>query len=182
MWLKPLFKNNLLKCYQRHLCHEDLHVDDLWWAWKDAHHNLLLEKWKSTPHWDKPACTVQIKKGGGRVGSLAKSTDCSSRWLRFNSKHPHSGSQPFVIPVPRNSVPSSSLYEQCTLKVQAYMPANAHIHKIKIILCFDKNIEELVLVGKWKVQWPWRTVYPFFKKLKIDLSYDSEILPKRNQK
>jgi hypothetical protein len=51
-------------------------------------------------------------------------------------------------------VPSSSLYEQCTLKVQAYMPANAHIHKIKIILCFDKNIEELVLVGKWKVQWP----------------------------
>jgi hypothetical protein len=37
------------------------------------------------------------KRRGWRDGLVAKSTDCSSRGLEFNSQHPHGGSQPSVI-------------------------------------------------------------------------------------
>jgi hypothetical protein len=34
---------------------------------------------------------------GCKVGSVVKSTDCSSRGPEFNSQQPHGGSQPSVI-------------------------------------------------------------------------------------
>jgi hypothetical protein len=37
------------------------------------------------------------KNRGWRDGSVVKSTDCSSRGLKFNSQQPHGGSQPSVM-------------------------------------------------------------------------------------
>jgi hypothetical protein len=39
---------------------------------------------------------------------VVKSTGCSYRAPRFNSQHPHGGSQPSIIPVPGDLIPSSA--------------------------------------------------------------------------
>ena len=44
-------------------------------------------------------CVLQTSTQGG---SVVKSTDCSSRGPRFNSQHPHGGSQLSVAPVPED--------------------------------------------------------------------------------
>ena len=41
-------------------------------------------------------CTVRLAQGW-RDGSVVKSSDCSSRGPKFNSQHPHGGSQPSVM-------------------------------------------------------------------------------------
>ena len=45
-----------------------------------------------------------------RVGSAVKSTGCSCRGPRFDSQHPHGGSQSSVIPVPERLIPAVSLH------------------------------------------------------------------------
>lgn len=50
-----------------------------------------------------------IVLGGRDMAQLLKSTGCSSREPRFDSLHPHRGSQLSVTLVPGNLIPSSEL-------------------------------------------------------------------------
>lgn len=54
---------------------------------------------------------------------------CSSRGSKFNSQHPHTGSQPFVPPVLGGSVPTS-----CLGVLHAYSPQDIHskAHKLNM--------------------------------------------------
>jgi hypothetical protein len=62
--------------------------------------------------------TLKLLKQRWRDGSAVKSTDCSSRGPRFNSKHPHGGSQLSVTPVPGTLTPLTQICmqskQQCT--------------------------------------------------------------------
>ena len=49
---------------------------------------------RECPAFDKPL-KHKVRAGDG---SVVKNTDCLSRELGFDSQHPHSGSQPSVIP------------------------------------------------------------------------------------
>jgi hypothetical protein len=55
------------------------------------------------------------KNWGG--GSVVKSTGCSSRGTRFSPQHPHGGSYPSIIPIPKDLKTSSGLWEHCTYVV-----------------------------------------------------------------
>lgn len=47
---------------------------------------------------------------GREDGSTVTRSSCSSKGSRFNSQHPHGGSQPSVTPVLRDPTPSSGLH------------------------------------------------------------------------
>jgi hypothetical protein len=47
-----------------------------------------------------------VGRGGYRDGSVAKSTDCSSKGPWFNPQHPHGSSQLSVTLVPRDPSPA----------------------------------------------------------------------------
>lgn len=51
----------------------------------------------------------KIPDGTGEMASAVKSIHWSCRGLRFNSRHPYSGSQPSLTPVP-DLTPSSDFY------------------------------------------------------------------------
>lgn len=60
---------------------------------------------------------------------MTESTGCSYREPGFSSQHPHGGSQPTVIPVLRDLMPSSGFprYKECMWYIKKYMQAK-HSH------------------------------------------------------
>jgi hypothetical protein len=65
---------------------------------------------------ETPKGTGKIREYTSRfsIGSVAKSTDCSSRGNGLSAKHPHCGSWPSVTPVPGDPMSSSSLLEHAS--------------------------------------------------------------------
>lgn len=72
---------------------------------------------------------------GWRNGLVVKSTGCTSGGPRFDSQYPRGGSQPSVIPVPRDPTPLSG--------VLGHQPCACHtdIHPGKILLCIKYKIK-----------------------------------------
>ena len=64
--------------------------------------------------------SLKTKLQGWTDGSVARSTDCSSRGTEFNSQEPHGGSQPSVM--------ESDAPFWCVLRQRQYI----HIHQLNL--------------------------------------------------
>ena len=72
---------------------------------------------------------IKLMNRDWRDGSGVKSTGCSYRGPRFNSLHPHGGSQPSITPVPGDPMPSSNLQGHQAHMWQTYTyRQNIHTH------------------------------------------------------
>jgi hypothetical protein len=68
-----------------------------------------------------------------RNGLMSKSTDYSIKGFGYSSKYPQGSSQPSVIPVPGDLIPSTDLFRHCTHVVHSHTcRPYTHTYKTKI--------------------------------------------------
>ena len=86
-------------------------------------HGELLEE---INHWSR---LYKLVAWGCRDGPVSKSTCCSCKRHRLNSRHPQSGSQSSAIPVSGHFIPS--IDQACTEHIHTCRQ-NTHIYKINL--------------------------------------------------